>query len=187
MIRNIKDEDIEMCLSWYNRYITDSVCTFETDPLSLSAFKQRVHGVIAQYPWLVLEEEGELKGYAYLSHFNDRAAYDWTADVSVYVAPDKHGKGYGYQLLNALITEAENRGFKQLVSIIAQGNISSEHLHEKCGFQRIAFFDHIGYKKGKWLGVSYWTYRITSEFEDVPVHPAMNNQEESDNACIYSE
>ena len=99
MIRKIEQKDIPVCLEWYNRYIENSTATFETEQLSLAQFEERVRNVTRKYPWLILEEEGQPAGYVYLSPFMSRAAYDWTADVSVYVDPEKRGRGYGRVLL----------------------------------------------------------------------------------------
>ncbi len=159
MIRELKEEDIPVILDWYNDYIKNGVQTFEIQPLSLEAFRERVHRIISSYPFLILEDKG-MKGYAYLDHFNAREAYDATADVSIYLKPGESGKGYGTILMNAIMEAGKKRGYKTLMSLITEGNTASEHLHEKCGFTCYARFPKLGYKFNKWLGVSFWLKQI---------------------------
>ena len=171
MIRMVTEEDAELCCRWYNWYIEHSTATWETEPLTSGQFAERIRNVRRKYPWIILEEEGVPAGYAYLSHFNERAAYDWTADVSIYVAPEMRKKGYGRKLMQALIDIAVKDGYKQLVSIITEGNAASEKLHQNYGFNKIAVFADFGYKAGQWMGVSYWVKTIASEFEHEPAKP----------------
>ena len=165
MIRMIKDEDCFACWWWYNWYITHSSATFETIPLDQSVFMERIHSVREKYPWIVMEEDDRLIGYAYLSSFNDRAAYDWTCDLSIYLNPDERGKGYGRKLMNAILDLAKEDGYVSCVSIITGGNTGSEKLHEKCGFEKKAVFDHFGYKNGEWRSVSYYVKQLNEPAE----------------------
>ena len=83
-IRNLHKEDIAACLSIYNWYIEHTTITFETEPLSLHAFIERVDTITKRYPWLVAEDaEHTIIGYAYLDTFNARSAYEYTCDVSI--------------------------------------------------------------------------------------------------------
>lgn len=175
MMRMLEDRDIALCLNWYNWYILHSTATFETQPLSLEAFTARVHGIMARFPWILMEEEGKPVGYAYLGFFNTRAAYDWTADVSIYLDPSQRGKGYGKKLLEELIRIAEADGYRKLVSLITSSNLVSEHLHESCGFVKMADFEDFGYKNGKWLGVSYYVRTLPFDEKAVPVRPVNHN------------
>ena len=83
MIRPIEKNDIASCLAIYNQYIEKSTVTFETERLNLQQLTARVDAVTERYPWIVLEEEGEVLGYAYLDSFNPRAAYQWVCDLSI--------------------------------------------------------------------------------------------------------
>lgn len=156
MIRMLKKEDIEQCLNLYNWYIINSTATFETEVLSLDAFTQRVHHIQKRYPWIVLEEEGKIKGYAYLDAFHERAAYNWTCDLSIYLDHEQRGKGYGKQLMNAIIELAKEDGYHNIVSIVTEGNKASEAMHASFGFEKKGFFPQFGYKHHKWAGVTYF-------------------------------
>ena len=82
MIRPLEENDISSCLEIYNWYIENSVATFEETKLSLSQFQQRVHRICEKYPYIVLEENHKIIGYAYLDAFHERSAYQWTVDLS---------------------------------------------------------------------------------------------------------
>lgn len=155
MIRNIQEKDIPTILSWYNWYIKNGTETFETETISLDAFQQRVQRIIKDYPFFVLEKDGKLCGYVYLDHFNTRAAYDWTADLSLYLDPTQRGKGYGSLLMDKILQVAKADGYHNIVSIITESNQDSLRFHEKYGFEKIALLKNVGYKFDQWLGVWY--------------------------------
>ena len=162
MIRMLEEKDIEPCLSIYNWYIANSPATFETEQLSLSAFTERVHRIVKRYPWIVLEEEGRVIGYAYLSAFNERAAYDWTCCLAVYLDHEERGRCAGSKLMDAIIQLAERDGYHHMTSIITEGNTASEHLHRKFGFEQMMFFPKAGNKNGRWLGVHYYVRTLST-------------------------
>lgn len=174
MIRMIEEDDILTCWWWYNWYITHSTCTFETVPIDGNEFTERVHRVRRRYPWIVLQENKELLGYAYLDVFNERAAYDHTADVSIYLNPQETGKGYGKRLMKALEDIAVKDGYYSLISIITETNTSSMHLHESFGFKKAGFLEKSGYKDGKWLGVAYYQKNLVEADDDRAPQPLQN-------------
>lgn len=154
MIRMLKEEDIPVCLSLYNWYIVNSTATFETEPLSLAMFTERVKRITKKYPWIVLEEDGQVKGYAYLDAYHEREAYRFTCDVSIYIGHEERGKGYGTKLLEEILSLAEKDGYHKAISIVTADNLSSIHLHEKLGFHRFGLLENCGYKFNEWLGVA---------------------------------
>lgn len=160
MIRCIQEKDVDTCLSIYNWYILNTVVTFEEEPLSNAAFLSRVQSIIKKYPFIVLEEENEIVGYAYLDAFSPRSAYRKTVDLSIYLDHTKTNKGYGKQLMQAIIEQAKAYDFYTIVSIVTQGNLASEKIHESYGFQKECFLENVGYKFQTWLGVTYFLKAI---------------------------
>ena len=138
MIRPLEENDISSCLEIYNWYIENSVATFEETKLSLSQFQQRVHRICEKYPYIVLEENHKIIGYAYLDAFHERSAYQWTVDLSIYLDHTLKLKGYGSLLMEAILLEADKHGFYHVVSIVTEGNTASEKIHEKFGFEKEA-------------------------------------------------
>lgn len=170
MIRMLQSEDVSSCLSIYNWYIRSSTATFETEILTEDAFRERIRSVMEKYPWIVLEEDGRVLGYAYLSAFHERYAYRFTCDISVYVERGCTGRGYGSALMKAILSLAEKDGYYLAVSLITEGNTASEKLHEKCGFRKNGTLHGCGYKAGKWLGIS-WYVKNLREPDGIPSEP----------------
>ena len=162
-LRKVEEKDIPILLAWYNWYILNGTETFETQPLTKEEFAERVHRIAREYPYIVLEEDGKLCGYAYLDHFNGRAAYDWTADLSIYLYPEEKGKGYGSILMKEILHLAEINGYRNVISIITETNRTSLAFHEKFGFTKMAEFPSLGYKHGQWLGVSYYLKQLVKD------------------------
>lgn len=160
MIRAITDGDIEQVLALYNYYIRETTITFETEELSFEVFYKRVHDIMDRYPFLVYEEDGRILGYVYLAEFNSRAAYQWSADLSIYVDKDLRHRGIGGQLYQAIEKLAIDQGFVNIVSLITEENKNSVEFHKRLGFEFIGTFNQIGYKFGRWLGVSYGIKQI---------------------------
>ena len=156
MIRPIEERDIETCLRIYNWYIEHTTISFEETPETEESYRKLVTDVTARYPWIVLEENGQVKGFAYLSPFNSRSAYRYTADVTVYLDPEERGKGYGTALMKELERLAKKQGIRKLVSLVTDGNEGSEHLHASLGYEKMTVLKDTGYKFGTWIGVAYY-------------------------------
>lgn len=152
--------DAPRCADIYNPYILETAVTFEEEALSHEAFRQRMESIMERWPWIVYEEDGKVLGYAYLSAFNPRSAYDWTADLAIYVDMQEKGKGIGSALMQAIIKLAEKDGYLKLVSIVTGGNAASEKIHEKFGFVKKAEFEDFGYKMNRWLSVDFYVREL---------------------------
>ena len=105
-------------------------------------------------PYLVAEEDGQVLGFAYAGPFRPRAAYRYTLEDSVYVAPDAKGKGVGRAVLSAIIAECEKLGVRQLMAVIGDTeNAGSIGLHAALGFERTGVGRSVGFKHGRWVDI----------------------------------
>ena len=93
-VRFARAEDAPALLSVYAQYI-DTPVTFETELPSAAEFRARVEEISAFYPYLVLEEERKIVGYAYAHRQMERAAYGWNAELSVYLDGAHLSRGIG--------------------------------------------------------------------------------------------
>ncbi len=170
MIRPIRIGDIPACVTLYNRYITETTVTFEFDPLTAEQFEARVRRITENYPYLVYEDDetGAVLGYAYLDCYSERRAYRFTCDISIYLDMDARGHGIGRQLYEAIEAEAYRRGFYTVVAIVTGENTASMAFHEAMGYEKMADFDGMGHKFGRWLGVRYYrkNLRVPSDRTD---------------------
>lgn len=158
MIRPIRIGDIAECVTIYNRYITETTITFEFDPLTEAQFADRVRRITQTYPYYVYEDDqtGKILGYAYLDCYSERRAYRFTCDISIYLDMDARGHGIGRALYDAIEAEAHRRGFYTVVAIVTSENTVSMAFHEAMGYEKMADFENLGNKFGRWLGVRYY-------------------------------
>jgi len=156
MIRNCEPADAPAIARLYNYYILETVITFEEAPVTADEIARRIAATTAHYPWLVWDESGDVRGYAYADLWKSRAAYRHSVEAAIYVEQGFHGRGIGSQLYAALLGELKARGVHTVVGGIALPNPASIALHENAGFTKIASFAEIGHKHGKWVDVAYW-------------------------------
>ena len=161
MIRSANRADLPRLLEIYTPYVVGETVSFECEPPSLEEFCRRFERITAVYPWLVFEEEGEIKGYAYLSRAFERKAYRFVADLSVYVDRSAQKKGYGTALVLAVEEIARRQGVCSLYALITEENRLSVAFHEGLGFSRIALLPDCGYKFGRWLSVVWYEKRLS--------------------------
>ncbi len=157
MIRDAVSTDAGAIASIYNHYIHNTVATFEEDELSTAQMAARMQSVQgAGYPWLVAERDGVIVGYAYASRWRERVAYRYSAESTVYLAPDTTGAGLGTLLYTELFERLKSMGAHAVMGGITLPNPASVALHEKLGMRKVAEFSEVGYKQGQWLDVGYW-------------------------------
>lgn len=170
-VRLIEEKDIRQVLNIYNHYIEKTTITFETELLNFAQFRERIKMITAFYPWIVLEEENTILGYAYLSAFNSRAAYQWSADLSLYLDPQAVAQGLGSLLYTEIEALAKQQGFINLVSLITTSNTRSLAFHKKHGFSQCGQLNKVGYKT-KWLDVTFCLKKIQEETQSPrPIQP----------------
>ena len=140
-VRLATEADAAGILAVYALYIRDTAVTFETEIPSLDAFRCRMASIIGDYPYLVVEEDGSIVGFAYAHRLGERAAYAWNAELSIYFAPGCTSRGWGSVLFLAL--------------------------HEKLGFTLMGVQKEAGYKLGAWHDVA-WLRMAIGDFSAAP-------------------
>lgn len=156
MIRDAIPNDASQIVNIYNHYIIHSIATFEEEPLTASEMRQRMAPEQQRAPWIVMEQTGEVIGYAYASWWNTRSAYRFTREVTAYLAPQHTRRGYGSELYRVLLDRLREDRIHTVIGGISLPNAASVGLHEKMGFQHAATFTEVGRKFGKWIDVGYW-------------------------------
>jgi phosphinothricin acetyltransferase len=154
MIRLASGDDAKTLAAIYRPYVTDSAISFEADPPSAEEMAGRMASSVG--PWLVLERDGNVVGYAYGARHRDRAAYAWSVDVSVYVEASHHRSGVGRALYGSLFAMLRLQGFYAAHAGITLPNAGSVGLHESLGFRKIGVYSGVGYKRGVWHDVGWW-------------------------------
>lgn len=161
--------DVKDILEIYAPYITDTCITFEYDVPSLEEFTRRFESISADYPYFVARLDGKTVGYAYASRAFERAAYNWDADLSVYLTPCARGKGIGKRLVEAVEKELVQMGYRNIYSIITGDNTDSCAFHEALGYTKAGTLHKSGFKHGKWLDVFFYEKRIGDYTTPTPI------------------
>lgn len=149
-LRPIEARDIPAVLELYAPYILETSISFETEVPSLEAFKERVATITKRFPWLVYEENQVIYGYCYGGPFRTRAAYRWSAELSVYVRQGHWGRSIGTSMYTALLEILAKAGFRQAYSCICVPNPGSERLHDAFDFLQCGRMEAVAFKLGKW-------------------------------------
>jgi phosphinothricin acetyltransferase len=152
-LRPAADGDAATIAEIYNEAVRTTVATFDTEPRTLDAQRAWLHEHDRRHPVVVAEVSGQVVGWASLSPWSDRRAYEGTAEVSFYVRSEDRGRGIGRQLLEEVVGAGQRLGFHVLLSRIADGNAVSVHLHEMSGFHTVGVMREVGFKFGRWIDV----------------------------------
>jgi L-amino acid N-acyltransferase YncA len=153
-IRPAALSDIPAITRIYGESVASGTATFELESPSETEMAARLRQLIeAGYPYLTAEVDGTFAGYAYAGAYRIRPAYRFTVENSLYVAPAVQRRGVGRALIDALIDECANRGFRQMVAVIGDSpkQMASIALHKAAGFRVVGTLDHVGFKQGRWL------------------------------------
>jgi len=153
VVRPARTGDLAAITAIYNDAIETTTGTFDTEPRTEVAQKKWFASHNARHPILVAEMRDEVAGWVSLSAWSDRAAYDDTAELSMYVRADVRGRGIGRQLMEGILAAGVAQGLHVIIARVTEGNPVSIRLHDAFGFERIGIMREVGRKFGKRLDV----------------------------------
>lgn len=155
LIRPSREEDLDAITRIYGHHVLHGTGTFETTPPSVADMTTRRADVLAKgLPWLVVEDGGEVLGFAYGNWFKPRPAYRFSVEDSIYMAPEAAGKGLGRALLAELLAALERTGVRKVMAVIGDSaNAGSIGVHRALGFQPAGVISSCGWKFDRWLDI----------------------------------
>ncbi len=159
-IRSANRGDVSAILEIYTPFVLETPVTFEETVPTPEEMEARIATILEKSPFLVCEVNGKIAGYAYASRHRDREAYRWAKESSVYVHPDFYRKKIGLALYTTLIEILVNQGVTLLLAGITLPNHPSVSFHESIGFRKVAHYNAIGYKMGRWQNVGWWELNL---------------------------
>lgn len=188
-IRQAAASDAGALLDIYAPYIRDTVITFEYDVPTAEEFAARIEETAALHPYLVCERDGQIIGYAYAHRIRERAAYDWAAELSIYLAPEAQGQGVGTALYRCLIDLLEQQRLRILYGCVTLPNEKSQKLHEKLGFSLVGVWHGSGWKFDGWHDVGWFEKRLGGDGPAQPVaaFPQLDGQKIKECLHRYTE
>jgi phosphinothricin acetyltransferase len=160
MIRLAVPEDGARLAEIYAPAVTGSGISFELQAPDATEMARRIGYVTTRTPWLVCERSGVVAGYAYASRHRDRAAYDWSVEVSAYVDAEHHRAGVARALYTSLLAALAVQGFHNAYAGVALPNDASIAFHTALGFTLVGTYRRVGYKLGCWRDVSWFERTI---------------------------
>ena len=169
IIRSAAPPDAARLLQIYAYYVANTAISFEYEVPTVEEFRSRIVNTLQKYPYIVLEEDGVIQGYAYAGAFKSRAAYRHSCEVSIYVDREAGGKGYGRKLYEALEKELKARGILNLYACVAVPIVEDEYLtdnseqfHQHLGYRRVGEFRKCACKFNRWYNM-VWMEKTIGE------------------------
>lgn len=160
-VRLATEDDLAEVCKIVNYFIEKSFVNFRTEPQGVDEWRSEWRRLYSRFPWLVATDDGVV-GVAYAAPWNGRAAYQWTAETTVYVDPSRQRRGVGDALYTELLARLRRQGFHSVVALIALPNEPSVRLHERHGFIRAGQLVEAGYKMDTWHDVGFWQCTLGS-------------------------
>lgn len=166
MIRFVTLEDAKQIMKIYNNAILHTTATFDMEIKQIEQIKDLIKEHIGTYPFYVEEENGIILGYASLSLYRPRKAFEQTVELSIYIDLKSQGKGIGSKLMEALLSYAkQQKNIHSIVSLITGDNMASIKLHEKYGFSYCGELKEAGHKFGRDLDLKFYQYMIRRTYK----------------------
>lgn len=174
LIRPSRDEDLDAITRIYAHHVLHGTGTFETTPPTRDEMAGRRADVLGKgLPWLVIEVDGQVMGYAYGNWFKPRPAYRYSVEDSIYMAPESAGKGLGKLLLTELLAQCERAGVRKVMAVIGDSaNAGSIGVHKALGFEQVGVVQSCGWKFGRWLDIVLMQKSIGQGDSTPPQDPA---------------
>ena len=168
-IRMAEPKDCAKILDIYRYYVENTAVSFEYEVPTETEFCFRIETTLKKYPYLVAVSDGTIRGYAYAGPFIRRAAYDWSAETTIYLEPGRKRQGIGRKLYGELEMRLQEKGILDLYACIgspenedAYLTNDSEKFHARMGFRKVGTFYRCGYKFGRWYHM-IWMEKIIGE------------------------
>jgi len=155
LIRPSYQEDIPSITAIYAHHVLHGTGTFEVTPPTTEDMRARREDVLSKgLPYLVAVDGDKVLGFAYCNWFKPRPAYRFSAEDSIYLAPEANGQGLGRLLLTELMAQAEKAGVRKLIAVIGDSaNAASIGVHRCVGFEHVGTLKSCGWKFDRWLDV----------------------------------
>lgn len=174
-IRSATPADAAELLEIYTPYVRDTAISFELEPPTEEEFARRIKGILGRYPYIVAEKNGSIAAYAYASAFKERAAYDTSVEMSIYVRKEFRGHGFGKLLYTELERLLRLQNVQNVNACIAYTDDENDpyltngstRFHERMGYTTVGCFHKCAAKFGRWYDM-IWMEKFIGSHETPP-------------------
>jgi L-amino acid N-acyltransferase YncA len=171
-VRSAIPDDASSCVAIYRPYVENTAITFEVDVPTVAEMSGRITAARVAHEWLIVEDAGRVVGYAYAHAFNPRAAYQWSAETSIYIGAHHHRSGAGRKLYTHLLRRLTERGYRRAFAGVTQPNQASNAFHRSFGFRDAGLYRRVGWKHDCWHDVAWMQLDLPPDAEqDRPPTP----------------
>ena len=184
-VRLATEDDLGPVCTIINYFITTTVANFRTEPQTVDEWRQSWTRLHERFPWLVAADGDRVVGVAYAAPWNERAAYQWTVETTVYVDAGAHLRGIGHALYADILSRLLAQGFRSALAVIGLPNNPSVRLHERHGFSQVGQLADAGFKFGAWHDVGLWQRQLQDGSRQSRA-PLAVQASTSINACFLS-
>ena len=167
-VRPARAEDAPAIAAIYSHYALNTVITFATHAPTPEHYARQI--AAGAYPFLVLEEAGQVVGFAYAGAFRHHDAYRWDVELTIYLRPGQEGRHAGRALMAPLLALLRRQGFLLAYSCVTLPNPRSIGLHRHFGFGELGVFPRTGYKLDAWRDV-IWLQLALGSHDAAPAEP----------------
>ena len=147
-IRPVSDDDWPVVTAIFNHFVVNSPAAYPDTPVQPGFLRDR-HRAAPEYPFVVVEVDGRIVGFAYLSAVHLVATMRRSAQVTYFILPNHTGHGLGGRLLELLLEAGRAMGVDNFMAHISSLNEGSIRFHERHGFTECGRFRRIGTKNGE--------------------------------------
>jgi len=162
-------DDAERLLEIYAPYVKNTAISFEYEVPTKEEFATRIADISSKYPYIIMESDGIITGYAYASAFKTREAYKYSVETTIYMDSKYHGMGLGRALYTELENRLRERGILNANACIAYAREDNSNLtntsmyfHEKMGYKLVGTFHNCGFKFGQFYDM-IWMEKMLNE------------------------
>jgi phosphinothricin acetyltransferase len=173
-IRTASPDDAPILRDIYAYYVENTGVTFEYAPPTVEEFRERINSTLPKYPYLVIEDAGEIVGFSFAHAFRERPAYDYSVETTIYIRHDYRGKGCGRAIYTALEDALKKMHITNLYACVGYTEQEDEYLtnasprfHEHMGYKTNGMFRNCGFKFGRWYSM-IWMEKIIGDYPDDP-------------------
>lgn len=161
-IRAAIESDLPAIVNIYNAAIPSRLATADLEPVTVDDRRAWFAEHSPDFrPLWVLEIKGEIAAWIALNSFyGGRAAYNPTAEVSIYIAPNYQRRGYGSLLVKHVIGECDRLKITTLLAFCFDHNSSSIRLFERFGFVQQGHLPEIAVLDGEKRGLSIMALKL---------------------------
>lgn len=154
-IRPARAEDAEAIARIYNQAVEHTTATFDTVPQTVADRLAWLDEHRApQHPVLVAETGAGVVGWASLSAYSSRCAYEATVEASTYIDEAFRGRGLGMRLSEAVLEAGREGGVHAVLSRICTENEASLAMCRRLGYFEVGVMREVGRKFGRVLDVA---------------------------------